>query len=100
VKSIDTADGSHSESEYFYNGNGLLSKDYQCINFRRNKIEKEDHLWFYNSNGKPEKMIRVKNGVDTTYITFVADENGNVQKRTVCAGMLPFLRFIIITMTE
>ena len=78
VKSIDTADGSHSESEYFYNGNGLLSKITNVSTSAGNKIEKEDHLWLYNSNGKPEKMIRVKNGVDTTYITFVLDENGNV----------------------
>ena len=78
VKSIDTADGSHSESEYFYNGNGLLSKITNVSTSAGNKIEKEDHLWLYNSNGKPEKMIRVKNGVDTTYVTFVLDENGNV----------------------
>lgn len=78
IKSIDTADGSHSESEYFYNANGTLSKISNVSTSAGNKFEKEDHFWNYNADGKPEKMLRVKNEVDTTYITFVLDENGNV----------------------
>ena len=78
VKSIDTADGSYSESEYFYTDNGMISKITNVSTSAGNKTEKEDHMWFYNNSGKPEKMIRVKNGVDTTYVTFVLDEDGNV----------------------
>ena len=78
VKSIDTTDGSHSESEYFYNTDGTLSKITNISTSAGNKTEKEDHMWFYNSSGKPEKMIRVKNVMDTAYVTFVPDENGNV----------------------
>ena len=78
IKSIDTADGSHSQSEYFYNDKGLLAKITNVSTSAGNKSEKEDHLWFYNANGKPEKMLRIKNDADTTYITFVLDENGNV----------------------
>jgi hypothetical protein len=78
IKSIDTADGSHSESEYVYNTNGTLAKIANVSTSAGNKSEKEDHLWYYNAEGKPGKMLRVKNDVDTTYITFVADEKGNV----------------------
>ena len=78
IRSIDTADGSHSESEYVYNTNGTLAKIVNVSTSAGNKSEKEDHLWYYNAEGKPEKMLRVKNDVDTTYITFVADEKGNV----------------------
>ena len=78
IKSIDTADGSHSESEYFYNPNGTLSRIANVSTSAGNKSEKEDHLWYYNASGKPERMLRIKNDVDTTYITFVADEKGNV----------------------
>jgi hypothetical protein len=78
IKSIDTADGSHSETEYVYNGNGTLAKIANVSTSAGNKSEKEDHLWYYNAEGKPGKMLRVKNDVDTTYITFVADEKGNV----------------------
>jgi hypothetical protein len=77
IKSVDTADGSYSESNYFYNDNGTLSKITNISTSAGNKTEKEDHLWFYNNNQKPERMIRVKNDVDTTYVTFVPDENGN-----------------------
>lgn len=78
IKSIDTADGSHSESQYFYNSNGTLSKIANVSTSAGNKSEKEDHFWSYNAGGKPEKMLRVKNDVDTTYITFVPDERGNI----------------------
>lgn len=78
IKSIDTADGSHSESEYVYNSDGTLAKIANVSTSAGNKSEKEDHLWYYNAEGKPEKMLRVKNDVDTTYITFVSDEKGNV----------------------
>ena len=78
TKSIDTADGSHSESSYFYNESGMLSRLSNISTSAGNKTEKEDHLWYYTSNGKPERMVRVKNDVDTTYVTFVLDENGNV----------------------
>ena len=78
VKSVDTTDGSHSESQYFYDDNGSLTRITNVSTSAGNKIEKEDHYWHYNSSGKPEKMLRVKNNTDTTYVTFTLDENGNV----------------------
>jgi hypothetical protein len=78
VKTVDTADGSHSETEYFYNNNGTLEKIANISTSAGNKSEKEYHLWYYNAAGKPEKMLRVKNDADTTYITFIADEKGNI----------------------
>ena len=78
IKSIDTADGSYSESEYVYNQNGMLTKISNVSTSAGNKSEKEDHLWFYNAAGKPERMLRIKNDADTTYVTFVLDERGNV----------------------
>jgi hypothetical protein len=78
VKSVDTADGSYSESQYFYNDKNLLSRITNVSTSAGNKTETEDHLWMYNGNGQPEKMLRVKNTVDTTTVTFVLDESGNV----------------------
>lgn len=78
TKSIDTADGSHSESEYFYNDNGSLSKITNVSVSTGQKSEREDHYWYYNGTGAAERMLRVKNGTDTTYITFVTDEKGNI----------------------
>lgn len=38
---------------------------------------KEEHLYVY-EDGKPSKMVRVKNGRDTTDILLALDDNGNV----------------------
>ena len=38
---------------------------------------KEEHFYSY-ENGKPSKMVRVKNGRDTTDILLALDDNGNV----------------------
>lgn len=38
---------------------------------------KEEHFYSY-EDGKPSKMVRVKNGRDTTDILFALDDNGNV----------------------
>jgi hypothetical protein len=89
VKSIDTADGSYSESEYFYNDNGTVSRISNVSTSAGNKSEKEDHLWYYNAGGKPEKMLRVKNDIDTTYITFVLDDNGNVAEENSVRNNVP-----------
>lgn len=78
TKSIDTTDGSYSESQYAYNADGTLQKISNVSVSAGQKSEKEDHLWFYNGKGQPEKMLRIKNDMDTTYITFAFDENGNV----------------------
>ena len=78
IRSIDTADGSRSVSEYFYGTDKTISRITNLSTSPGLKTEKEEHIWFYNSNGKPEKMLRVKNNTDTTYVTFVHDDNGNV----------------------
>lgn len=78
VKSIDTADGSYSESQYFYNDRNLLEKMANVSTSAGNKTETEDHLWTYTNSGQPEKMLRIKNGGDTTVVNFVLDEQGNV----------------------
>lgn len=78
VKTVDTSDGSGSVSEYRYDDNGRVSVMENISTSPGMHIEKEEHRWFYNNQGKPEKMLRIKNNSDTTHITFVLDEKGNV----------------------
>lgn len=78
LKTIDTTDGSRSESEYYYNNRGQTSRIINISTSSGQKKEKEEHNWFYNEKGQPLKMLRIKNDVDTTYISFVLEENGNV----------------------
>lgn len=78
IKTIDTADGSYSESRYDYNADNAITKISNLSRSAGHMSETEDHLWTYNSNGTPQGMVRIKNGSDTTYVTFVPDEQGNV----------------------
>ncbi len=39
---------------------------------------REDHIYFYNAQGQPVKMIRVKNQKDSTLILFANDKENNV----------------------
>ena len=77
VKTVDTTDGYKSTSEYRYNGDKLVSiTNYSSSTGQA--VEKEEHVWIYTAEGRPEKMYKIKNDKDTTHITFVADEKGNI----------------------
>jgi YD repeat-containing protein len=43
--------------------------------------ESEQHLWQW-ENGRPSKMLRIKNKRDTAYVDFKLDENGNISEET------------------
>ena len=79
IKTEDTTGSMISTTIYTYDVAGKLvstkstSKDTgQSIN------ETEEHKWFYNTAGKPEKMLKIINSRDTTEIKFLTDNAGNV----------------------
>ena len=79
IKTEDTTGSMISTTNYIYDVAGRLvstkstSKDTgQTIN------ETEEHRWFYNTAGKPEKMLKIINSRDTTEIKFLTDNAGNV----------------------
>lgn len=85
-RSIDTSDGNKTVIEYTYDAasqvSSIVSRTYSPGNY----INKEQHLWFYKA-GRPERMLKVKNDRDTTYISFVADEKGNItEEKSVHKG--------------
>ncbi|TMI97354.1 MAG: hypothetical protein E6H06_02130 [Bacteroidetes bacterium] len=48
----------------------------------------EVHQWFYDAEGRPVRMLRILNNVDTTDVRFTLDDKGNV------AEELPFIKKI------
>lgn len=81
LQSADSSDISSTNSYYSYLDNGAI-KSIVTVNRSsdddfHNEI-REEHLYEYNTNGNPVKMIRVKNYTDSTTILFSEDENGNV----------------------
>ncbi len=81
TSTYDSSMISVSSSQYFYDSKERISKivstsksnDDDFIN-----LVTEEHLYEYNDNNLPTRMIRVKNRVDSTVILFSGDEQNNV----------------------
>jgi hypothetical protein len=78
TKTIDTSEDYRSTTTYEYKTDGKLSVINNTSTSAGQISSSEIHQWVYNAGGKPEKMLRVRNGNDTTVYTFVIDDKGNV----------------------
>ncbi len=77
VKSTDSTKETVTTTIYNYDASNHLINIGSVSTARDNSIVTEVHNWFYNNNGQPQKMIKIKNNSDTTFIDFTADEKGN-----------------------
>lgn len=79
VKTVDSTQTSLVRSDYAYDNKGRIS---MITNLTKANNEaggiSETHQYFYNTKGKPEKMIRRKNNVEVSTINFSLDDKGNV----------------------
>lgn len=80
IKTVDSTGIVVSTTDYNYDAAGNLTTI--IINSSDTvSSESEQHIWKW-ENGKPVQMLRIKNKVDTTYVDFKLDENGNVTEET------------------
>jgi YD repeat-containing protein len=80
TKTVDSSGVVVNTTTFNYDGAGNLQL--VTINSSDTTIsESEQHLWQW-ENGKPSKMLRVKNKRDTTYVSFKLDDQGNVSEET------------------
>lgn len=80
IKTVDSTGIVVSTTDYNYDAAGNLTTI--IINSSDTvSSESEQHIWKWES-GKPVQMLRIKNKVDTTYVDFKLDENGNVTEET------------------
>jgi len=80
AKTVDSSGFVIHITTYNYDASGNLNM--VTINSSDTTIsELEQHFWQW-QNGKPFKMVRVKNNRDTTYVDFKLDEKGNVVEET------------------
>lgn len=80
VKTDDSTGVVGNTTTYSYDASGNLSS--VTINSSdTTSSESEQHIWQW-QNGKPYKMLRIKNKFDTTYVDFKLDENGNISEET------------------
>jgi hypothetical protein len=88
IKTVDTSDTYKSTTEYSYNEKGdvsvMLNNSVQTDN---QIVTTEKHLWIYEA-GELKKMIKIKGNTDSTTVSFVKDEKGNiVEEKPVRGGL-------------
>ncbi len=98
-KTLDTSDRYQSSTEYDYDGAGRIIKVSNNALQTDNQVRNtENHEWKYKADGTPLSMIKIKNGTDTTFVSFVVDAKGNVieehptSNRLSSSGYLLLLR--------
>lgn len=78
TRTVDSSQNLISTANYTYNNNGKLVSVASSSYAPGSDIKQhEEHLWEYD-NDRIVRMIRVKNYVDTTYLEFKHDDNGNI----------------------
>ncbi len=78
-RSVDSSRESMSTYEYQYDSLGRLSLvSSSSLAYGDKSKVIETHQWIYGMNSCPEKMLRIKNGTDTTEVRLSCDEKGNV----------------------
>jgi YD repeat-containing protein len=78
IRTVDSNNLVVSITSYKYNNAGQLTEILHNSSDSSGFLNKSDkHVWYWNGK-KPERMLRIKNGNDTTLVQFKFDENGNV----------------------
>jgi YD repeat-containing protein len=81
VKNTDTSDTYRNVTVYRYDDRGRIQAITDTSIETDNQLKDvEEHLWTYDAShpDKPSSMLKIINGIDTTYVRFVLDEKGNV----------------------
>lgn len=81
VKTVDKNKISENTSIYTYDANNrLTSIEINAETEDSSFSITEKHVWFYNNDGKPEKMLKIKNEKDTVTVRINYDEKGNASE--------------------
>ncbi len=83
VRTADSGNNAINTAAYEYdNAGNLVSINSSGKDLDGTFINVEQHIWSYNEKGLPVKMLKIKNNIDTTAVSFVYDENDNVAEET------------------
>jgi hypothetical protein len=88
IKTIDSSETIITTSIYNYNDKGMLQSVISSSADTAHSINQtEEHRWEY-ENDKIVRMLRIKDKMDTAYISFKSDDKGNViQEQSVRKGI-------------
>ena len=85
ISSSDSSEMAASNTAYTYTPEGNIESITSYTHSSDDDFKTaltEQHLYFYNGKAQPVKMLRVKNGSDTSTISFTVDDKGNVTDET------------------
>lgn len=93
VKSVDTTEGYRSETFYEYDENNRVKKISNTSYSPGGVTDTEVHEWYYDEDGAPEKMLKIRNFTDTTVVTFELDEEGRIGEEKAVRNGKPLPTF-------
>lgn len=78
-RAVAGGNGIENKTDYQYDEKGRLIKITLITSDTAMKYTNvETHDWVYDEKGQPTSMLRIKNTTDSTFISFVKDEQGNI----------------------
>ncbi|RYD93538.1 MAG: hypothetical protein EOP50_10980 [Sphingobacteriales bacterium] len=88
ARTVDSSEAAMAITTYTYSSTGELERTESQTSDPTGKfVQREMHRWEWNA-GKPVRMVRIKNGTDSSVVRFVADEKGNIsEERSKRAGL-------------
>lgn len=82
IRTVDSSDLVISITSYNFDDEGRLQRIEHSSSDSSRSMKKTDvHLWQWKDN-RPERMLRIRNGRDTTFVNFRFDDKGNVIEET------------------
>jgi hypothetical protein len=77
IQTTDSSTQVITRTDYHYNEQNQLADISSSSATKDNYTSTESHVWTYRPDGSPGKMLKTRNGADTTFVSFVPDEKGN-----------------------
>ena len=83
VNTVDSSKETTSNTIYSYDAQNRITRISNTSVAKDNSTLTETHEWSYTAAGQAQKMVKIKNDSDTTFVKFTLDENGNVSEEQV-----------------
>lgn len=79
LKTTDSTEGGAvNTTVYRYNNEGRLISVFTTFGDSMATLRTEEHQWQWNALGQAARMLRIRNGSDSSVVNFKHDESGNV----------------------
>lgn len=89
-RTMDSSTESINQYQYSYdNQDRLISATSTSAGLTSNTKQVETHVWTYRIDGCPDKMLRIKNNMDTSTVRFKCDTMGNVTEEELWIRGIP-----------